>query len=104
MEMLALAGARFFMRYLRDISRILGSRATIRFIIPTFYDPRRGISETILQTLIDDFGPRVTDPIRIDTKLSEAPGQGQTIFEYAPGGRGATDYARLADVLDRSER
>jgi chromosome partitioning protein len=100
MEMLALAGARYFMRYLRDISRMLGGGAAIRLIIPTFYDPRRRVSETVLQTLIQDFGSRVTHPIRIDTKLSEAPGVGQTIFEYAPGGRGATDYARLADLVE----
>jgi len=100
MEMLALAGARHFMRYLRDISRMLGGGATIRLIIPTFYDPRRRVSEMVLQSLITDFGSRVTPPIRVDTKLSEAPGAGQTIFEYAPGGRGATDYARLAELVE----
>jgi chromosome partitioning protein len=101
MEMLALAGARHFFGYLRDISRLLGSGAAIRLIIPTFYDPRRRVSERVLQTLIKDFGRRVTHPIRIDTKLSEAPGVGQTIFEYAPRGRGATDYSRLADLVER---
>lgn len=100
MEVLALAGARYFMRYLRDITRLLGSGATIRLIIPTFYDPRRRVSEMVLEALIKDFASRVTHPIRIDTKLSEAPGSGQTIFEYAPGGRGATDYLRLADVVE----
>ncbi|MBN1659593.1 MAG: ParA family protein [Anaerolineae bacterium] len=100
MEMLALAGARHFMRYLRDMTRLLGSGAVIRLIIPTFYDPRRRVSEMVLESLIKDFGSRVTHPIRIDTKLSEAPGAGQTIFEYAPGGRGATDYLRLADLVE----
>jgi chromosome partitioning protein len=101
MEMLALAGARHFMRYLRDISRLMGGNgAVIRLIVPTFYDPRRRVSEMVLQTLIEDFGTRVTSPIRIDTKLSEAPGSGQTIFEYAPGGRGATDYAALAELVE----
>jgi chromosome partitioning protein len=100
MEMLALAGARHFMRYLRDISRVLGAGAAIRLIVPTFYDPRRRVSEMVLQSLIQDFGTRVTHPIRIDTKLSEAPGFGQTIFEYAPGGRGAEDYGRLAGLVE----
>jgi chromosome partitioning protein len=100
MEMLALAGARDFMRYLREISRMLGRGAAIRLIIPTFYDQRRRVSELVLQSLAKDFGSRVTHPIRIDTKLSEAPGAGQTIFEYTPGGRGATDYARLADLVE----
>jgi chromosome partitioning protein len=101
MEMLALAGARHFMRYLREISRLLGRNgASIRLIIPTLYDPRRRVSDRVLKTLIADFGSRVTHPIRIDTKLSEAPGAGQTIYEYSPRGRGATDYARLAELVE----
>ncbi len=100
MELLALAGARQFMAYLRDISRMLGKGAAIRLIIPTFYDPRRRVSELVLQALIKDFGSRVTHPIRIDTLLSEAPGAGKTIFEYAHYSRGARDYARLAELVE----
>ncbi len=99
MEMLALAGARQFFTYLRTISRMLGKGAIVRLIIPTFYDPRRRVSDMVLQSLTKDFGDRVTPPIRIDTLLSEAPGEGKTIFEYAPRSRGAEDYARLADLV-----
>ncbi len=101
MELLALAGARQFMAYLRDVSRMLGKGAVIRLIIPTFYDPRRRVSELVLQALQKDFGARVTHPIRIDTLLSEAPGAGKTIFEYAHFSRGARDYARLAELVER---
>jgi chromosome partitioning protein len=100
MEMLAVAGARQFMHYLRDVSRLMGGGATIRLIIPTFYDPRRRVSTMVLQTLAREFGSRVTHPIRIDTKLSEAPGVGKTIFEYQPSARGAVDYARLASLVE----
>jgi chromosome partitioning protein len=100
MEMLAVVGAREFMRYLREISRMMGGGAAIRLIIPTFYDSRRRVSAIVLETLAKDFGSRVTHPIRVDTKLSEAPGVGKTIFEYMPRGRGATDYNRLADLVD----
>ena len=101
MEMLALAGARQFMAYLRTISRMLGRGATIRLIIPTFYDPRRRVSKLVLQALTKDFGERVTHPIRIDTRLSEAPGVGKTIFEYDRRGRGARDYALLAELVEQ---
>ncbi len=100
MEMLALAGAREFMRYLREISRMLGGGAAIRLIVPTFYDTRRRVSDLVLQILVKEFGSRVSPPIRVDTKLSEAPGFGKTIFEYMPRGRGAGDYARLAKLVE----
>lgn len=103
MEMLALAGARQFMSYLRTISRMLGRGATIRLIIPTFFDPRRRVSELVYRALVKDFGDRVTHPIWIDTLLSEAPGAGRTIFEYARRSRGAKDYARLAELVDKME-
>ena len=101
MEMLALAGVRQIMSYLRTISRMLGSGATINLIIPTFYDPRRRVSKLVLQTLVKEFGSRVTHPIRVDTLLSEAPGAGKTIFEYARRSRGAHDYARLVELVER---
>ena len=99
MEMLAIAGARQFITYLREISRMLGRSATIRLIIPSFYDPRRKVSKVIIDSLKKDFGNRVTHPIWVDTKLSEAPGVGKTIYEYAPRSRGAKDYAKLTELV-----
>ncbi len=101
MELLALAGTRQFFSYLRTISRMLGRGAIIRLIVPTFFDPRRRVSGMVLTSVTKDFGDRVTHPIRIDTLLSEAPGAGKTIFEYAPRSRGAEDYAKLAKLVDR---
>jgi chromosome partitioning protein len=97
MEMLALAGAQQFMDYLKNISRTLGKGAAIRLIVPTFFDPRRRVSQRVLDSLAKTFGNRVAKPIRVDTQLSEAPGAGKTIFEYAPRSRGAIDYARLTE-------
>ncbi|KAF5032249.1 hypothetical protein DSECCO2_619210 [anaerobic digester metagenome] len=39
---------------------------------------------------------RICPPIRYNVKLSEAPAEGKTIFEYAPRSPGARDYAALA--------
>ena len=98
MEMLAVSGAEQFMAYLQQISRSVGNAAEIRLIIPTMYDPRRRISQEVV-TLLKNLGPRVARPIRVDTLLSEAPGHGCTIFEYAPRSRGAIDYARLTEMV-----
>lgn len=98
MEMLALSSVEQFISYLKDIHSILGKGAEIRLIIPTMYDPRRNVSGRVLQ-LLRKMGPRVTEPIWVDTKLSEAPGVGKTIFEYASRSRGAIDYARLTEQV-----
>jgi chromosome partitioning protein len=37
--------------------------------------------------------------VRYNTKLSEAPGFGQHIFEYAKKSNGAADYALLVERL-----
>ena len=83
------------------IHRILEKGPTVRLIIPTFYDPRRRVSKEVMQQLVKDFGSRVTRPVRIDTKLSEAPGMGKTIYEYARRSRGAADYAKLVERVAR---
>lgn len=45
-------------------------------------------------------GARVFEAvIRRNIKLAEAPGHGQTVFEYAPRSHGADDYRRLTDEL-----
>jgi chromosome partitioning protein len=98
MEMLAMAGAEQFMTYLQNIARTLGRAAKIRLIIPTMYDPRRRVTKQVIK-LLKDLGPRLARPIRVDARLSEAPGYGKTIFEYSARSRGAEDYARLTEIV-----
>jgi chromosome partitioning protein len=99
-EALALASAQQALSHMKAITKTLGSRAAIRFVVPTFYDARRRMSQAVLESLGEEFGERVTHPIRVDTKLAEAPGAGQTVFEYSASSRGAKDYARLAELID----
>jgi chromosome partitioning protein len=98
MEMLAVSSVEQFVNYLKNINRVLGRETAIRLIIPTLYDPRRKISEHVVK-MLRKIGPIVAEPIWVDTKLSEAPGVGKTIFEYAPRSRGAIDYARLTEFV-----
>ena len=98
MEMLAMSGAEQFMGYLKELNRALGKSAEIRLIVPTMYDARRRVSKQVVK-LLKNLGPRVARPIRVDTQLSEAPGYGKTIFEYAARSRGAVDYARLTETV-----
>lgn len=69
----------------------------IRYVLPTFMDRRVKKSAEILAQLGEHFGGNLCDPIRYSVRLSEAPAFGQTIFEYAPGDRGAVDYGKLIE-------
>lgn len=69
----------------------------IRYVLPTFLDGRVKKSAEILEQLGSHFGGNLCDPIRYSVRLSEAPAFGQTIFEYAPGDRGAVDYSKLIE-------
>ena len=75
----------------------------LRYIVPTFYDRRVKKSEEIMTQLQAHFGERVCTPIRYNVRLSEAPGYGQTIFEYAPNSTGAQDYQALAERIAANE-
>ena len=76
---------------------------TLRYILPTFLDRRVKKSGEILQQLTNAFGEAVCAPIRYSVKVSEAPGYGQTIFEYGPHSPGAEDYRRLTERIRQDE-
>lgn len=81
------------------VTRIKGSSASIRMIIPTLYDPRLRQSSELLAQLQERYGALVAPPVRINVRLSEAPTLGQTIYEFDPRSRGAVDYALLVERL-----
>lgn len=72
---------------------------SLRYVLPTFYDRRVRKSAEIYSQLNDHFGARVCAPIRYSVRLSEAPGYGQTIYEYAPTSTGAEDYRLLTERI-----
>ena len=45
----------------------------------------------------------MTLPIRVNSKIKEAPEKGLSIFEYAKSSRGAKDYLKLAERVILNE-
>lgn len=89
---------------LKEISKIPDHQVRLKYIVPTFYDARRRKDREILNSLQTRFPQYITDPIRENVKLAEAPGQRKTIFEYAPKSNGAEDYRKLVErVLKANE-
>jgi chromosome partitioning protein len=82
-----------------QIRRVKGSVGSLRMIVPTMFDPRVKQSSELLAELQARYGALVTEPIRVNVRLSEAPRQGQTIYEFDPRSRGAMDYAMLVERM-----
>lgn len=100
MEVLALQGIGDFLGRVEEVQRYREG-LLIRGIIPTFYDGRVKKSAEILEQLERYFPDIIWPAVRYNARLSEAPGFGQHIFEYARRSNGAADYARLAQRLTK---
>ncbi len=98
-DYLSLVGVKQVLRTIRNVRELLQHDVQLLGVLPTFFDVRNRISRDAILTLRKHFEGRCYDPIRINTKLREAPSAKQTIFEYAPKSHGAEDYMRLVQRI-----
>lgn len=98
-DFLAMVGVKQVLRTIKRINDIMGSPLEIGGILPTMYDVRTRLSKEVLKKLRDHFGKLTLPPIRVSTRLKEAPSHKQTIFEYAPQSHGAEDYLAVVARL-----
>jgi chromosome partitioning protein len=98
LEVLSLQSLLEFQKSLAAIQRYNPDLA-LHYVLPTFLDRRVRKSAEIHEQLRTHFGPQLCAPIRYNVRLSEAPGYGQTIFEYAPESPGAQDYQALVERI-----
>lgn len=102
-DYLSLVGVRQVLRTVRQVNTLL--RHPIRFwgVLPTFFDARAKICHEALGALREHFQDRCLEPVRLAIKVKEAPAQGKTLFEYAPGSNAAVDYMKVVDQLIGAE-
>ena len=98
-DYLSLVGVKQILRTLKKVNELLLHPVSILGVVPTFFDVRTRISVEAVSTLKSYFKDRVLPPIRINTRLKEAPGHKKTIFEYAPTSRGSEDYRRMVKAV-----
>jgi chromosome partitioning protein len=100
-DYLSLVGVKQVLRTMRNVRDLLKHEVALLGVLPTFYDVRNKIARDSVASLTEHFGERCLPPIRVNTKLREAPSVRQTIFEYAPDSHGALDYMAVVDHVRR---
>ncbi len=73
-------------------------------IIPTLHDSRSKVNKSVIDAMRKEFTPLLlTDPIRLNSKLKEAPKAHKSIFSYAKKSPGAEDYWKLVKLVLENE-
>jgi chromosome partitioning protein len=98
-DYLSLLGVRQVLRTIKQINRLLGHPLSLWGVLPTLYDARARICREAAESLRQSFADVCLEPVHFAIKAKEAPAQGKTLFEYAPGSPAAEDYARVVTRL-----
>ncbi|MBI2661148.1 ParA family protein [Candidatus Woesearchaeota archaeon] len=73
-------------------------------IVPTMHDQRNKVCKHYLGKMMKEFTPLlVADPVRVNSKLKEAPRMRKSIFSYASKSSGAEDYWKLVKSVLENE-
>lgn len=94
-DVLGLRGTTNTFKFIDSMNKEYDHTLRVTKIIPTLYDQRNNICKRILEIMNNIYYDIICDPIRINSKLKEAPEQHKSIFSYAKSSRGAEDYGKL---------
>gem|GEM_PF-100624 len=98
-DFLALQGLSTLMQTLQRVEQRLGAWSR-KWLVLTRFHPRRRLPREVQDKLLEYFPDQLLrTAIRDNVALAEAPGFGQSIFEYQPDSNGAADYAALVEDL-----
>ena len=103
-DVLGYDGLKKMVAAINKINDVFGHSCTITKIVPTLFDIRNKICVSTLKQMQSEFYELVSDPIRINAKLKEAPSVKKSIFEYDKSSRGAEDYKNLVKQVVRDEK
>ena len=102
---LSLNGLAVMSEAIKEINRHYNHSINVSLIIPTMHDARNKSNKEMLKRLQKEYLGLVADPIRINSKLAEAPEHKKSIFAYDSKSRGAQDYSKLTQrILEKEKR
>ena len=82
-----------------EINKAYGNNAKITKVIPTLFDRRNKICKESMAEIMNEFAEVTSTPIRMNSKIKEAPKHGKSIFKYARSSPGAKDYGQLVEEV-----
>ena len=102
-QYLALEGVITLLSAVEKIQEGIGETAEFLGILLTMVDKRSNAVEELIQMVRNHYKDTVFDTeIGISSALAQAPGFGQSIYDYAPGSNGSKAYTELTiEILDR---
>lgn len=84
-------------KFVSDVKKNCNHSTDITWMVPTFLDRLRNrVCDDILDYLKNDHGNKLTNPIRINKRISETPGNGKTVFDIN-NQQGIEDFTELAE-------
>ncbi len=98
-DYLGLEGLKNMISFIQRSNTHNGTSVKISRVIPTMYDARNRICKDTLAEIQTEFSQICSYPIRINSKLKEAPKYGKSIFSYAASSRGSKDYSQLVEEV-----
>jgi chromosome partitioning protein len=102
-ETLSFIGLKNMINVIDEYNNLFDHDLVIGGILPTMYDRRNRICVEVLGKMEDEFNGMTLDPIRVNSKLIEAPGHSKNIFDYAKSSRGSQDYKALVDFVIKND-
>lgn len=98
-DYLSLVGVKQVLKTIKNVNQHLGHPLRVGGVLPTFYDARAKICRDAHDALKKHFGPICLPPVRMNTKLKEAPSHKKTIFEHDAASTGAEDYRAVVKIM-----
>jgi chromosome partitioning protein len=102
-DVLGLRGTSNTLKMIERINKKHEHNLKVIKIVPTLYDQRNRICKKTLEIMNNIYYDIISDPIRINSKLKEAPEKRMSIFTYAKSSRGAEDYGKLVTMILNDE-
>jgi chromosome partitioning protein len=100
-EYLPMLGLKWLNRTVEKVKK-LNPKLTSIGVALTMYDQRQAITKSVEELVREELGDLVFETrIRVSTKHKTAPTVHKTIFQFEPGGKGASDYMGLTGEVMR---